>query len=131
MDCLDVHSAMAWRRGGLFGSAISCRDPEWSSNVCGGHQHGRSHTGVIQESYSSGACDGTWANAKDIARLAIHARRWNDSAVPCATANLTMTCWFSPQATSAMVRVEVTGMRRAMRMGMYPFAWLINRIPWP
>ena len=77
--------------------------------------------GVIQESYSSGACDGTWANAKDIARLAKHARRWNDSAVPCATANLTMTCWFSPQATSAMVRVEVTGMRRAMRMGMYPF----------
>ena len=96
MDCLDVHSAMAWRRGGLFGSAISCRDPEWSSNVCGGHQHGRSHTGVIQESYSSGACDGTWANAKDIARLAKHARRWNDSAVPCATANLTMTCWFAP-----------------------------------
>ena len=35
-------------------------------------------------------------NAKDIGRLAIHAPRWNDSAVPCATAMLTMTCWLAP-----------------------------------
>jgi hypothetical protein len=57
--------------------------------VCGG-------ASAWEESYSSGACDGTWANAKDIGRLAIHAPRWNDSAVPCATAMLTMTCWLAP-----------------------------------
>ena len=46
--------------------------------------------GVIQQR----CFNGTWANAKDIARLAIHAPRWNDSAVPYAM--LTMTCWLAP-----------------------------------
>ena len=77
--------------------------------------------GVIQESYSSGACDGTWANAKDIARLAKHARRWNDSAVPCATANLTMTCWFAPGNVGDGAGGGDGDASGAMRMGMYPF----------
>ena len=55
--------------------------------MCGG-------ASAWEEPYSSSACDGTWANAKDIGRLAIHAPRWNDSAVPCAM--LTMTCWLAP-----------------------------------